>query len=322
VGADEFQSGLSNLRNAKLMAEKYGDKLLECEARRWLSLGLIRDGQYCDEGISEATEVLKIQSEIGDRRGIMDIKKIIAAAFWKEWEPHEALKLYDEIQEYAEDAFDNELMIMAMGNSALCQIALDEDPLSSADPLLRKVEERAGQSLMQEGLASALLHRGYLRVCVCNWADAIEYLSKATYAYLKCGNREFAGYSLVLVGWAQLRAGSIEDAKATYENICRDRLVPRGDRRVDFQVLAYALEHGPALREDRLADVVAKFKDDHEQRFQLLLLMLETVCQRVDRKAIEAVASAARDAAVKSGFRVFQTVLRKTLGPYDLEFRE
>lgn len=316
VGGEQFESGLNHLREAMKMAYALDDKVLECEARRWLAIGLIRyahsPSEY-DEGMKEANEVLSLRLEMGDPRGVLDAKNIIAAALWKKWEAPKALKLYEEIQQSAEELSDMEMIGLAMVNRALCHIALDENPLLTADPLLREAEVMSRKNPQHGVVASSLLHRGYLRVCCCIWREAVSYLVEAADAYLELGDREGAGYSLVLAAWAQLRSGSIGDARATFERIQRESLVPQGEHRVDFEMLVFALTCDLGLREDRILEVEERFIHAHEQRFQLLLLMLEASHQSADRDALERVVAALGSAAEKTAYKVLGKVWERAV---------
>jgi tetratricopeptide (TPR) repeat protein len=307
-GKEEFESGLRNLQDSVRMAVACEDKVLESEARRWLSIGLILSGAY-DEGTSQANAALDIQVAMGNPRGILDVKNTIATGMWKQWRATEALNHYEEVAELADALSESALMLSAKINIALCRIALDEDPLSRADRCLREVEEQSRKNAEYGFLASALMNRGYARICACIWADAIGYLLTAVDMFLGSGNREGAGYSLSLAGWAQLRCGDSEQASAIFERIRKDELIPQGDRRVYFQMLAYALKYGQSLHQERLEELETEFKDEHEVRFQLLLFMLESDHQRADQSLVERFAAAARKAAEQSGFKVFQAVL-------------
>lgn len=311
-GEDQFHTGLANLQRAVAIAQGCNDKVLESAARLRLSIGLMRRGEYAD-AIKELDEVQEIEEDIGDPRGVIDAKANYAEALRRSGQTRRALEINEEVLASADPLSDEEVRINVLQNKALCQIALDRDPFPTADATLSQIPELPAAGSQGEVLPNALTNRGYLRVCAGRWKEAMPYLIRATNAYLDRGSKEGAAYALSLLGWAQFRHGDLGEARATYQRIQNERLISQGEHGVDLRMLAYALEHHPALNEQTLHEIETLFERDHEQRFHLLLFILESGREESDHELTRKAVASAYEAARNSGVKIFEKVLGDAL---------
>jgi tetratricopeptide (TPR) repeat protein len=317
-GEPNLLSARNHLREAVKMSQGLKDKVLEAEARRALAIGLplgARMPSDYDDALREANEVLALQREMGDPRGVMDAQNIIASLLWKSWNAPMALKLFEEVWHSADALGDKEVLVRATVNRALCHIALDEDPISTADSLLREAVQMCEANPLDSALGSSLLHRGYARLCCCEWVEAVGYLLQAANAYVNAGAMEGAGYAFVLTAWAQLRSGNVEDAMATLERIYREHLIPQGEYHADFEMLEFAFKRNLLLddQDSLIEDVEEKFAKDPEQRFQLLLFIFEKNCQQANRISLERIVASLSSAAKETRYKVFEIVLERAV---------
>lgn len=320
VGGDELDQGLGTLRDAAKLAADYGDRVLESQVRKRLALGLLRAGN-ADDALCELDAVDNIEAAIGDEHRILGAMLNRGEALRKMGKVEEALKINEQIITRAGKIPDHDLKVKATINKTLCQIEFEDDPLLTADVTLCEALAILKLRRNPEILSTALATRGYLRFCCALWDESIEFLTEATDAFLDCGAKERAGYTLVLAGWAQLRSGSREKARESYNRILREGLVPRMEFPADFEMLTYALDCTSGLGPDKLEEVETKFKDSPLQRFQLLLLMLESSAGVYDPSEMQEVVGAARRAARESGGKVLQRVLQSSLKASGLDAR-
>jgi tetratricopeptide (TPR) repeat protein len=307
----DFQCGLQNLKNARTLAHKSGEGVLEVTVSLALAVGYMRANK-ANQAEQIIRQIGRGFNEIGNPRHILNWKLNLAEALRIQRRFREAIDIYDDVLREAHLQLDDEVTTNATVNRGLCLTSLGV--IADADRAFAEATRKCSGRIAGEERGNAIYNRGWLRVLLGLWSEAVIPLNEAARCHRKSAMAEREASALLLVAWCELRLGHVKTAKKIVGGIKGRQIVPTGLFEPDFKLLEFALRSDLSRPALFLSLVNRQFASDPEQRFYLFAWVLESTRVADSRSLRNATLKGALEAIKQAGLGIYASLLLHMIG--------
>lgn len=301
-GGDDFEEGLRDLERARSEARRLMAPLIELQLAEYLAIGLMR-ADRAREAEAVLVSIRPTLDEVGLPERTMFWMLNMGEALRIQFRFEEAEAVNVELLRRATDAGNDYVRSKASSNLGLCCVCLAR--VAEADAAFVETIRIADCHGALEDAANATLNRGWLRMVLRLWHEAILFFRDATERYRELGSRR-AGAALAYLAWCELQLGEHACCRRTLAGIRQDNEIPPGLFQKDLALVENCLAwvgSSAAERSKMIEAAITEIEDDAERSYKQLEWML---MQSESDKEVRIVATWAVVAALKSNLRPYE----------------